>query len=312
MEPMKQRIAWTSLCLALVTALASLACVQAPAMSPTPTPVAFTPIAGTLPTPVPSPPGTASQGFTIYFIDVGQGDATLIVASSGERLLVDGGRSQSLIRDRLRAMGVTDLDAIAMTHPDADHIGGLIEVLEIFPVERIYLNGGDSTSRMFSDFMRLVRAEGAEVEIVRRGDVIPLGGLSLKVLHPGSLTGDSNEDSMVLLLDCGEVEVLLTGDAETASERDMLKAGVLSDIDVLKVGHHGSRTSTSEEFLDVVRPEAGIISAARQSPYGHPHPEVLARLADASVGVMLTDTSAGADTIVMKSDCQRYEFAEAG
>ncbi len=309
---MKQQLAWTSICVALMAALASLACGQAPSASPTAAPVALTPTGGTVATASPSYSGGAPQGFTIYFIDVGQGDATLIVASTGESLLVDGGRSQTLIRDRLRAMGVTDLDAVAMTHPDADHIGGLIEVLEIFPVERIYLNGGDSISRMFSDFMRLVRAEGAEVDTVRRGDAIPLGSLSLKVLHPGSLTGDSNEDSMVLLLDCGEVEVLLTGDAEVPSERDMLRAGVLSDIDVLKVGHHGSRTSTSEDFLDAVRPEVGIISAARQSPYGHPHPEVLARLEAASVKVMLTDTGSGADTIVMKSDCQRYEFASAG
>ena len=202
-----------------------------------------------------------TTGFTIRFIDVGQGDATLIIADTGEALLIDGGRSKTRIRDRLTAMGVTDLDAIAATHPDADHIAGLVEVLKMYDIEDIYLNGGSSDTQIFGDFMAGVDGEGAEVRMVSRGDVISLGPLELTVVHPGELIGDSNVDSMVLLLDCGEVEVLLAADAEEPSEAEMIAATVLLDIDVLKVGHHGSRSSTSQAFLDVVQPEVGVISA---------------------------------------------------
>ena len=137
-------------------------------------------------------------------------------------------------------MGIKDMVGIALTHPDADHVAGLVEVLEMFPVERISLNGGDSDSQTFGNFMAGVEAEGAAVATVSRGDTIPLGGLTLNVVHPGELSGDSNEDSVVLLLDCAEVETLLTGDAEAPSEEKMIASGALFDIDVLKIGHHGS------------------------------------------------------------------------
>ena len=110
----------------------------------------------------------------------------------------------------------------------------------MFPVERISINGGDSDSQTFGNFMAGVEAEGAAVATVSRGDTIPLGGLTLNVVHPGELSGDSNEDSVVLLLDCAEVETLLTGDAETLSEEKMIASGALFVIDVLKIGHHGS------------------------------------------------------------------------
>jgi beta-lactamase superfamily II metal-dependent hydrolase len=266
-------------------------------------------LASTKPDPTPTPPATPdASGFTIDFIDVGQGDATLITAITGETLLVDGGRSKKRLRDRLESMGIEDLDAIALTHPDADHVAGLVEVLEMFPIERIYLNGGESESQTFGNFMAGVDAEGATVTTVTRGDTMHLGGLTLKVVHPGKLSGDSNEDSMVLLLDCAEVEVLLTGDAETPSEVEMIAAGVLFDIDVLKIGHHGSRTSSSQAFLDVLLPEAGVISAGMENSYGHPHEDVVARLAATGMHILETDTTENADGIRMTSDCQTYEF----
>ena len=256
-----------------------------------------------------SPPD--SQGFTIYFIDVGQGDATLVVDHSGASLLVDGGRSGRRIRDRLQRLGVKDLDSIAMTHPDSDHIGGLPQVLELYPIERIYFNGGESDTQIFAQLTTGVAAEGAVVTTISRGDVIPLGGLQLQVLHPAALTGESNIDSLVLLVSCGSVSVLLTADAEAESERAMLASGVLGDVDVLKVGHHGSRTSTTAEFLAQVRPEAGVISAGQDNSYGHPHPEVVARLEAANVQLFTTDTTNADNTLALTSDCVSYQFQAA-
>lgn len=115
-------------------------------------------------------------------------------------------------------MGVEDLDAMVLTQPDADHVAGLVEALELFAVERVYLNGGKSDSQTFGNFMVGVEAESATVTAVSKGDIIPLGNLELNVVHPGELSGDSNVDSLVLLLDSAEVEVLLTGDAEISRQ----------------------------------------------------------------------------------------------
>jgi competence protein ComEC len=131
----------------------------------------------------------------------------------------------------------------------------------------------------------------------------------IKVLHPYQLTGDSNVDSLVLQLGCGDVQVLLTGDSEIESEQSMLSENVLQDIDLLKVGHHGSRSSTSQAFLDVIQPEVGVISAGFDSQYGHPHVEVVNRLNLEGVQIFETDTTeAYDDTLKMTSNCQTYEI----
>jgi len=240
---------------------------------------------------------------------VGQGDATLIVADTGETLLVDAGRSKTRIRERLQTLGIEDLDAILATHPDADHIAGLIEVLDLYDIERYYHSGDTHTTQTYANLLAAVDAEdGLESFIVARGDTITLGSLTIEVLHPGTLTGDNNVDSIVLLLSCGEVDVLLMADAETPSEQEMLVAGVLGDVEVLKVGHHGSRSSTSQAFLDVVSPEFGVISAGLDSQYGHPHAEVVELLEGFGVELILTDTTVGDDTVVLESDCEAYSF----
>jgi competence protein ComEC len=268
-------------------------------------------IEGTLPptptpTPTLTPTATSPAGFDVYFIDVGQGDSTLIIASSGESLLLDGGGSKFLIRNRLQRLGISDLDAIAMTHPHADHIAGLIEVLALYEIERIYLNGGWIGTQTFSEFMIAVNEEGSEVTTVTRGDTILLGDLAIQVLHPGDLIGDPNDDSMVLLLNCGQVEVLLTGDATAESEDEMIRSGVLADVDVLKVGHHGSGTSTSQPFLDLVRPDIAVISAGLDNQYRHPHQEVLDRLDNAGSQIWLTDVGIGDDTLHLNTNCRTF------
>ena len=240
---------------------------------------------------------------------MGQGDATLVISNDGHSLLVDGGRSKTRIRDRLSALGIQDIDAIAATHPDADHIAGLTEVLAMYKVENVYLNGGQSSTATHADFLDAVEQEGAIVSTLQMNDTFNLGAMVIKVLHPYQLTGDSNVDSLVLQLGCGDVQVLLTGDSEIESERSMLSENVLQDIDLLKVGHHGSRSSTSQVFLDVVQPEVGVISAGFDSQYGHPHVEVVNRLNLEGVQIFETDTTeAYDDTLKMTSNCQTYEI----
>ena len=287
--------------------------VPTPTNIPTPVPTAT--VASTpTPTYTPQPtstttPNSSIGGFSIYFIDVGQGDATLIVSNDGHSLLVDGGRSKTRIRDRLSALGIQDIDAIAATHPDADHIAGLTEVLAMYDVESVYLNGGQSSTATHSDFLDAVEQEGAIVSTLQMNDTFNLGDIVIKVLHPYQLTGDSNVDSLVLQLGCGDVQVLLTGDSEIASEQSMLSEDVLQDIDLLKVGHHGSRSSTSQTFLDVIQPEVGVISAGFDSQYGHPDVEVVNRLNLEGVQIFETDTTESYDdTLTMTSDCQTYEI----
>ena len=252
---------------------------------------------------------TEGTGFTIAFIDVGQGDATLVIASNGETLLIDGGRSKERIRDRLERLGVNDIDAIAATHPDADHIAGLLEALDLFEIERVYLNGGTSTSQTFADLMSAIDLEGSTTAVMSSGATIPLGDLLISVLHPGALTGDSNVDSLVVQITCGTVDVLLTGDAEIPSENAMLSAGTLVDVDVLKAGHHGSNTSNSVEFLEAVKPEVVVISAGLENQYGHPHQEVIDRFTAIGASIVRTDTTEDDDTVVMMSDCDTYQFS---
>ncbi len=304
----------------LLSAFIFLGCATTPAVQPTatlsPTPRPRSALIPTIPPPAASeepaplgrPPAPGPLGFIVFFIDVGQGDATLITTPDGHAMLIDGGRSRSRIRDRLETMGVTDLDAVVSTHADADHIAGLLEALEMFDVERYYWNGAEHDSKTFLNLVAAVAAEGSEVEVVERGDTIRLGELEIDVLHPFGLTGDSNVDSVVLQVGCGEVEVLLMADAEAPSEASLVQSGVLSDVDVLKVGHHGSRSSTTPDFIRTVTPEWGVISAGLNSQYGHPHEEVLQALEAEGVVSILTDTTEGDDTVTMLTDCQRVSW----
>ncbi len=223
---------------------------------------------------------------------------------------VDGGRSGDVILPRLQALGVNDLDAIVTTHPDADHVGGLIAVLGRHQVERIYINGDyEDTPQVYREFLQAVAAErSAKVMTLSRRQTVPLGGLQLPVLNPVFLTGDTNNDSIVLQLACGLVSVLFMGDVEQATERLMLFTGVPKTT-VLKAGHHGSATSSSLPFLEAVRPEVAVISAGRTIPYGHPAPETLARLSSVGAKVVFTDTTVGDDSVTFTTNCQTYSFS---
>ncbi len=249
--------------------------------------------------------------FQVVFIDVGQGDGALVTLN-GQRMLIDGGRNGSVILSRLRSLRVDHLDAVVATHPDADHIGGLADVLSAFPVARIYVNGDSDTTATYAEFLdAAAREPNAQVITLTRGDTVPLGGVAIPVLNPGPLAGVTNTDSIVLNVACGAVSVLFTADADAAAEDAMLAAGVVTDVDVLKAGHHGSNSSSTTEFLDAAKPEVAVISAGRTNTYGHPAPAAMARIAAEGASFEYTDTTRGDDSITMNSDCITYTFSKS-
>ena len=194
------------------------------------------------------------------------------------------------------------------THPHADHIGGLIEVLDVFDVEEIWLNGDTSISKTYSDFMARVNAEGADVEEARRGDTIVVGDLVFDVLYPWEpLVDDDNSNSVVLRLNYGDTGFLFTGDAEEGFESSMIASSVMVDIDILKVAHHGSSNSLYPLFLSVVRPEVAIYMAGEDNTYGHPHPETIQALEDIGAEIYGTDICG---TITVTTNGTGYTVSE--
>jgi beta-lactamase superfamily II metal-dependent hydrolase len=239
---------------------------------------------------------------TIHFIDVGQGDAILIDLGDTE-VLIDGGDKSPGVVEYLNEYVNGALEVIVATHPHADHIGGLIAVLNTFEVQQVWHNGDTSTSQTYSDFMAAVQAEGAEAHIASRGDEIEAGGLTFTVLNPATLAGTTNNNSIVLSLSYGEVDFLFTGDAEQEAEADMLAAGIVPDVEILKVGHHGSRTASSVSFLATAQPEVAVYMAGIGNTYGHPHAETISALEAIGASIYGTDVNG---TVVVSTNGQTY------
>ncbi|MBA7571078.1 hypothetical protein ES708_12834 [subsurface metagenome] len=235
---------------------------------------------------------------TVHFIDVGQGDSILIDLGETEILIDGGGKSPGVVT-YLNQYVDEPLEVMVATHPHADHIGGLIGVLDAFEVDEIWLNGDTSTSETYSQFMSAVNSEGAQVYEARRGDTIEVGELTFSVLHPVNLSGTTNNNSIILSLSYGQVDFLFTGDAEQEAEVSMLTAGLVQDIEVLKVGHHGSKTASSPNFLNAAKPEIAIYMAGTGNSYGHPHQETIDALTQIGAEIYGTDICG---TIVVTSD----------
>ncbi|MFW6116302.1 MAG: MBL fold metallo-hydrolase [bacterium] len=224
-------------------------------------------------------------------MDVGQADAILILSPDGRGVLIDGGDRDSGIVDYLRSQGVSSLDVMVATHPHADHISGLVDVLRSLSVAGVVTNGAEHTTLTYERFLDAIIAAGAPYSEVRRGDTLEVGLLKFDVLHPSGLTGDLNNDSIVLRLVYGDIVFLFTGDAEGEAERSLVASGQKLDSTVLKVGHHGSRSSTTSPFLEQVSPEVAVYSCATDNSYGHPHVDTLTALADVGADVYGTDVN---------------------
>jgi len=258
-------------------------------------------------TPQPSEPTErAATSLAAHFIDVGQGDAILLlVEPSGVAVLIDGGTRSSgqKVVQYLKAQGVEQLDLLIGTHPHEDHIGGLIAVLGAFPVKRVIDSGVPHTSKTWDDYMTgietQVEAGHCAYETPEGQSVKLASNVTLEVLGPEGKMDSLNNASVVCRVDFGETAFLFTGDAETAAEAKLLASGANLKADVLKVGHHGSSTSTSAAFLAAVAPSRAVISVGTGNTYGHPKEITLTRLASAGVTIYRTDT---AGTVVLVSD----------
>jgi len=245
-------------------------------------------------------PGT----LTVHFIDVGQGDSILL-DFGGIEVLIDGGDKSPGIISYIDDYVDGPLEVMVATHPHADHIGGLIAVLDAFEVDEIWLNGDTSTSKTYSQFMSAVNSEGARVFVAMKGDTIQVGNLTFNVLHPLNLRGTTNNNSIVLSLSYGQVDFLFAGDAEWEAEASMLMQDIVPDVEVLKVGHHGSRTASSIQFLQVAKPECAIYMAGQGNDYGHPHQETITNLCEVGAEIYGTDIHG---TITIMTDGETYNL----
>lgn len=250
--------------------------------------------------------GDGAPPLIVAFLDVGQGDAIFIQSPTGTQVLIDGGINRDVLAPLAQVMPFFDysIDVVIATHPDKDHIGGLPHVFERYAVAHIIDSGLEDTSDAYALYAEMRELENAVYRVARRGDVIDLGGGAyLRVLYPHGDESvppkDKNDASVIVQLVYGETEAMLTGDASMSIERQLIVIDAHLESDILKAGHHGSKTSTAQEFLDVVRPQYAIVSAGKDNSYGHPHADVVARLVSASTTILTTFEEG---TIVFESD----------
>lgn len=296
--------------LALATMLFSTGCatseapIPTPPSTPTPTPTP-SPIPSPSPEPTPPPVGIFRE-LKVHFIDVGEGDAILIDQQEIE-VLIDGGDRSPGIVSYLKTCVDGPVELMVATNPHSDHIGGLIDVLAAFQVKEIWHNGETVPSKTCREFMSAVEAENALVVQVARGHSMELDGLILKVLHPANLNDTIDNNSIVLHLAHGQIDFLFTGDVEREAEGAMLKKSDMPvpDVEVLKVGHHGSRTASSFTFLAVTTPEVAIYMAGGGNSDGYPHGDTISALCNAGAEVYGTDVHG---SIIITSDGKKYEI----
>lgn len=254
---------------------------------------------------------TSLDELEVYFLDVGQGDAIFIESPSGKRVLIDGGPNRKVVSElgAILPFANSRLDLVIETHPDRDHIGGLPEVISRFQVSAFIEPGVESDNTIDDELEKRVGEKKIPSFIARRGMVIDFkDGAILTILFPNQDVSrwDTNDASIVARLDYKESSFLFTGDAGLRTEGILLSLDPEAlDVDVLKAGHHGSRTSTSQRFAEAVTPEYAVISAGKDNTYGHPHQEVITTLDKTGAQVLST---AEEGTIKFETDGESFQI----
>lgn len=227
----------------------------------------------------------------LYFIDVGQGDSNLILAGD-DAILIDGGTNSSAddLVAFLESIGISQIDLIIATHPHEDHIGGLDAVMDNFEVDQILMGDLPYNTKTYEDVITAADTNNVELIYPQDGDFFEFeSGIILELLLPSDdfESSDVNDDSIVCRVDIGETSILYTGDMEKALEAELLWQ--ITDVDILKVGHHGSTTSSTQDLLDKSLPEIAVISCGVSNKYGHPNIDVIERLTAMDVEIRRTD-----------------------
>ncbi|WP_183163707.1 MBL fold metallo-hydrolase [Alteribacter keqinensis] len=241
----------------------------------------------------------------VSFLDVGQGDATLFQTEEAV-ILVDAGRhDQDEVVHYLNERGVTHIDLLVGTHPHADHIGQMPQVLDAFEVKEVWMSGSEAGSQTFEHTLEAILASEADYYEPRAGESFTVGDLSVEVIHPEELTNNLNDDSVSMNISFGEVRFILTGDAENRAEHEMLRRNNHINATILKAGHHGSSTSNTAPFIEAVNPDAAIYSAGENNQYGHPHSEVIELFHQMNIPLFGT---AEHGTVTVKTDGESFEL----
>ena len=247
-----------------------------------------------------------NRGLTFAMLDIGQGDGLFIESPTGTQVLVDAGPPRKILSGLTRVMPLFDrqIDAIIITNPDQDHIGGFLDVLKVYKVDRVFESGTYNDSKIYKNLRTEIKNKNIPGILVKKGMRLDIGGGAvIDILFPDRdvSTWPSNDGSIVAKLTYGKTSIMLTGDSTTKTEKIILSENSKEKLvsTVLKVGHHGSRTSTSYEFVKGISPIYAVISDGKDNKYGHPHQDILDTLTSFGAKIFRTDLLG---TIIMKSD----------
>lgn len=248
----------------------------------------------------------SSKDLVVHYMDVGQGDATLITCGE-DAMLIDAGDNSmgTTVQMYLVSQNITKLDYVIGTHPDADHIGGLDVVITKFDCGTIFLTDEDKDTRTYEDVISAMEYKGYKRTLPVPGETYQLGDAGFTILAPLQENDDSNDNSIALLLTYGDTRFYFEGDAGEEEEVQILSSNADVKADVYKIGHHGSKTSTTDDMLAAVNPAWAVISAGEDNRYGHPHAEVLNKLRMNGIKTFRTDEQG---TVVAKSDGEKIVF----
>lgn len=253
-----------------------------------------------------------SPTLKVHYIDVGQADATLLELNDKEEaftILIDTGDWHATdVVDYLKTQNIHEIDLIAITHPHADHIGQLDKIIETFNVTEVWMNGEIANSQVFLKSLEAIEMNEIDYYEPEVGEVFDIGSLQIEILHPASLSSNTNNNSLVMRMLYGEVSFLFTGDAEQQAENEILANGATIRAQILQLGHHGSKTSSTPDFVQAVNPEVAIYSAGEGNSYAHPDAEVIDLVNANNSKLYGTDIHG---TIIVETDGKNYQVTTA-